>query len=452
MRLKILLGALAAGYVVAAAACGARSELPIPNPRPERESEGGGPPDCAVFNSSTELAPLDVFVMLDRSGSMQLPTGEGIGKWYAVRDALDAFFYDPESRGIRVGLSFFPIIDELVPELCDEDAECHAATPSPCKPFMVCPTTMNQCEDDADCDLEGNGDTCEPLGRCSMQQVAFCVPGFLECTSTQGTCVPVGYCENRFTCEAAAYEPPFVELGLLPDHGFNLLNGFNQIGPEGGTPTLPALTGVVNHAAAWAADNPESNVIVVLATDGVPTVCDPAIDMMDDMQAVQNLADAAAAGAEQGIQTFVIGVFAPEEEEAAQPSLSAIAEAGGTGVPFIVNTAGEVTSEFREALNQVRLSAKACEFDLVPSDEPVDYTEVWVRLRRGGEEEWVPRVDSLEDCDPQQGGFFFDVPVPGPTEPTSVRLCPATCELLGSSPDRTVDIFTTCGPGDVSDV
>ena len=60
----------------------------------------------------------------------------------------------------------------------------------------------------------------------------------------------------------------------------------------------------------------------------------------------------------------------------------------------------------------------------------------------------VGRVDSLDDCDMFSGGFFYDQPVPGPTPPSTVRLCPATCEVLGSSPDRTVEIFTTCGPGD----
>ena len=28
------------------------------------------------------------------------------------------------------------------------------------------------------------------------------------------------------------------------------------------------------------------------------------------------------------------------------------------------------------------------------------------------------------------------------------RLCPATCEVLGASPNRTVEIFTSCGPGE----
>ncbi len=261
-----------------------------------------------------------------------------------------------------------------------------------------------------------------------------------------GVCEPVGFCENRFTCESAPYEAPAVDLGTLPNHGHHLLTAFNMVGPEGGTPTLPALTGVVERAVQQSIENPSNKVIVVLATDGVPTVCDPAIDELDEQLAVQNLADAAAFGASQGIQTFVIGVFAPEEQVAAEPSLNAMAQSGGSGAPFIVNTAGAVTNEFLEALNQVRLTAKSCEFELVPGEDPIDYADVWVRMMRGDEEVWVPRVAGVEACDPFDGGFYYDQPVPGPVPPEVVKLCPATCELLGASPDRRVEIFTTCGP------
>ena len=450
MRMRFVLGLLATSYVVAAVACGARSELLVPEPPPEEPmNEGGGPPDCVVFNSSTELSPLDVFVMLDRSGSMDAPTGEGITKWFAVRNALEAFFYDPESRGIGVGFSYFPIIDELVPELCNDDDNCGAA--DACLPLMACPTTFSTCQTNADCDLEGNGDTCEPLGQCSAEISQFCIPGIQPCNPAQGVCQTLGFCENRFTCDSQAYEVPDVDVGILPDHGYNLLTAFGMIGPDGGTPTLPALTGAVDHAVGHAAQNPGNNVIVVLATDGVPTVCDDDIDPLNPTPALDNLRAAAARGAEQGVQTFVIGVFAPEEEADARPSLEAIAQAGGTGQAFIVNTAGSVATEFREALNQVRVTSKACEFDLVQGDEPIDYDDVWVRMTRGGEEVWIKRVSSAAACDDQNGGFYYDQPVPGPVPPTSVRLCPATCELLGSSPDRTVEIFTTCGPGETGE-
>lgn len=445
MRTRLLLAVLCATYAVAAA-CGARSELRLPNPGNPVQNEGGGAPECVVFNSSTELAPLDVFIMLDRSGSMGVLTTQGIAKWYAIRDAFEAFFYDPQSRGINVAFGFFPVLDELAAETCDNDTTC--GTAGACKTLSACPSSSTFCESEADCDFGGFSEACTPLGRCSMQQATFCFPGVMDCGAGQGVCETAAFCENRFTCASAAYEEPYVELGLLPDHAFDVLGAFNEIGPDGGTPTLPALTGVVEHAVAYAIDNPNSKVITVLATDGVATACDPAMNAADPTFALANLVGAAEAGADEGVQTFVIGVFAPEEQAAAEPTLNAIAEAGGTAMPFIVDSSGEVTGEFQEALNQVRVSAKACEFDLDQGDEPIDYAGVWVKITQGSEETWVPRVDSLDACDPFSGGFFYDQPVPGPIPPTSVRLCPATCELLGASADRRVEIYTSCGPGE----
>ncbi len=444
MRTSILLGALGFAYLLAAMACGARSELPVPRERGP-VGDGGGPPDCVVFNSSAELAPLDVFIMLDASGSMGFPTGDGFPKWLAVRNALDAFFYDSESRGINVALSFFPIIQETVPELCQSDATCNLA--GACKPLKVCPTSGNQCQTDEHCEEEGFGDRCEPLGMCSLVPIQ-CIAGVIECEMGQGVCEPLGFCENRFTCPALAYQLPVVDVGMLPDAAFGLLNAIDTTSPDGGTPTLPALTGAVDHAVLHASQNPGNKVIVVLATDGLPTACDEDIYAGNDEQAIANLVEVATGGAERGVQTFVIGVFSPEEQDAAEGSLDAIALAGGTGAAFLVDSSGSVSNEFREALNEVRLTAKACQFDLSPSDEPIDYRGVWVKLTRGGEDVWIERVDSEESCDPINGGFYFDPPLGGPVPPSTVLLCPATCSLLGASPNRTVEIYTTCGPSD----
>ncbi len=447
MRTKLVLVGLSAAYLLAAAACGARSELSLPRPAPQ-EAQGGGPPECVVFNSSTELAPLDVFIMLDASGSMQAPTGDGQIKWFAVREALNAFFYDPESRGIGVAVTFFPIVRDFIPQICTSDANCNQE--GACKPLRICPTTGTQCQQDATCDAEGNGDSCSLLGQCSLAPQVQCVANMDGCTPAQGVCEVIGFCENRFTCESDEYEVPVVDVATLPDGAFGILNAIDLKSPEGGTPTLPALTGAVDQAVDHGEANPGNNVIVVLATDGVPTVCDDAIFDGNPEQATANLAAQAQRGLSEGIQTFVIGVFAPEEELAAEPSLTAIAQAGGTNQAFIVNTAGQVTDEFREALNQVRLNAKSCQFEILPSEDPIDYSGVWVRLNRNGEEVWIPRVDSLQACGPD-AGFYYDQPITSPTDPSIVLLCPATCDLLGTSPDRTVEIFTTCGPGETND-
>ena len=113
----------------AASACGARSSLRVPPPHQGAGGTGGVPPDapeCAVYNSSAALAPLDVFLMVDSSGSMQLPIqGTGGRKWDAVQQAFSLFFYDELSVGIGVALSFFPIVNETIPAVCSEDVDCN---------------------------------------------------------------------------------------------------------------------------------------------------------------------------------------------------------------------------------------------------------------------------------------------------------------------------------------
>lgn len=67
---------------------------------------GGGVDDagaCAATSNKGELTPLDIFIMLDYSGSMQ---GQ---KWTAATNGLTAFVNDPKAAGIGVGLQYFAI-------------------------------------------------------------------------------------------------------------------------------------------------------------------------------------------------------------------------------------------------------------------------------------------------------------------------------------------------------
>ena len=438
----LLCGIAATSYLLAAISCGARSELDLPvPPEPPDTSEGGGPPDCVVFNSSAVLAPLDLFVMLDASGSMSETTPNGILKWQAVRSAFDSFVHDSESIGIGVAVGFFPIVNAGVPQFCFDDMTC--GQPDTCQLMNVCSGTQSLCGLSTPCPL---GEQCVPLGQCTgitnMQVLCF-EPG-QECPVGGGPCTPIGFCENRFTCEAEPYGPPVFGIEQLPAAADDFVATIDAKSPDGATPTLPALQGAINNAIAHQNANPTHNVIVVMATDGLPSVCDPALQT-DPEQATANLAAAATAGFDVGIQTWVIGVFSEAEEDLARANLDAIASAGGTNEAFIVTTNNVVTESFLEALNQVRLTSKACEFELAQSSEPVDYGEVWVKITPiGGDEIWVKNVDSAAACQSEGSGFFYDVP-PGPgSTPTRIILCPQTCSILGASPNRTVEIFTTC--------
>jgi hypothetical protein len=58
---------------------------------------------CAADEQEAKLLPLAMFIMLDKSGSM-----DDNGKWTAAVSALTQFVQDPNSSGIKVALGYFP--------------------------------------------------------------------------------------------------------------------------------------------------------------------------------------------------------------------------------------------------------------------------------------------------------------------------------------------------------
>ncbi len=64
---------------------------------------------CASSTQTASLAPLDLYFMMDQSGSMDLKTGTGVTKWAAISKALEGFLNDANSSGIGVGIQFFPL-------------------------------------------------------------------------------------------------------------------------------------------------------------------------------------------------------------------------------------------------------------------------------------------------------------------------------------------------------
>jgi len=449
------LGVAALALVANAASCGARSELEAPfGPAPPLPSDGGAPPDmpeCAVFNSSAQLAPFDLFVMLDTSGSMQQVTSAGQSKWESVRFALSSFFFDDESTGIGIQLDYYPIIDDAIPLYCDVDADCGVTATLGCQPRRACEDGSRTCFTSDDCEP---GVACVTLGRCRQQEppnpnnedFVICIPGSnidgLQCSV--GPCEPTGGCDDQFTCNSGAYQVlPANEMQRLPGARDALVADLtSRPPPEGGTPTLPALRGVMDAALAWQLQNPDTRIGVVLATDGFPSSCDEDLYVDPDL-ATSNLAQVASEGFAAGIRTFVIGVFEADEGNVAEERLDPIANAGGSGKAFVVSTDDDVASDFRDALNQIRVDAQACAFSVV-DDEPIEFDAVWVKLQRGAEEVWVRQVGGVDACDDVDGGFYFDPPpVPNGTT-ANIVLCPTSCDVLGASADRRAEVFTEC--------
>jgi hypothetical protein len=164
----------------------------------EGAPEGEGT-SCLGESREAERLGLDIFIMLDSSGSMLDPLpGQNIvaaptTKWDAVRASLETFVQAPETAEIGVGLQYFPQLEPDVPFTCDENDQC-GATAGPCSNSMCvvsdsvdddptdtfAPLSFTRipldgprfCFDDAGC--TGPGERCRTiLGECVLPPGVF---------------------------------------------------------------------------------------------------------------------------------------------------------------------------------------------------------------------------------------------------------------------------------------
>jgi hypothetical protein len=437
----MLLGGLALSTL--GAGCGSKSGLPLWGRGPlEAGSDVGQQPQaCGTFLVRGALAPLDLFLMMDTSGSMEETTADGIQKIDAMRSALEGFLKEPKSAGIGVTISFFPIVDLAVPELCAEDWTCGVV--GACAPLFACwPSAQTICATDAEC---GAGESCERLGFCSSSGFSMCFPGLMSCSSG-AECLPGGLCLNRTVCDAAAYAPTKAPA-VLPGGAAGVLALLGGKSPVGGTPTLPALEGAIQAAIANSKQFPDHKSIVLLATDGFPTSCDPAIPLGSALSSagIPKVVEAAKQGNASGVQTFVIGVFSPEEALLAQQNLDAIADAGGSQGAYVITTNEPVSQKVLASLNAIRTAATDCSYALPqPGGTPLDATKIEVSLIGGVGSGALPQRQALEDCGEIGAGFVFDKDPWGPEPPALIQLCPASCAAVRADPDLDIQIEVTC--------
>jgi hypothetical protein len=74
---------------------------------------------CATTTATADISPLDIFMLLDRSGSM----GDN-DSWLEEVQAIENFVYDVDSNGIGVGIQYMPL-----PALCDPSQYAMPAVP-----------------------------------------------------------------------------------------------------------------------------------------------------------------------------------------------------------------------------------------------------------------------------------------------------------------------------------
>jgi hypothetical protein len=467
---SVLLGSLA---LAAASACGSTgretqaADAPPTTPEPSSSgdlssggasgslggasSSGATPPDaglqeCASETQKAEGAPLDIFVMLDASGSMMAEASGGVTKWQAVKTALGGFVAAPTSSGIGVGLGVFPVKHAGAPASCTSNAECTVGGTSYGRCFLkACDSSASSaalsCDTSADCP-----------GAAPCRQIGFCKQGIFslgDClVGAAGACL-IGSCTPLTTsscdgaqCFAGDYTTPKVPIATLPGNASALSGTISALpdpSPDALTPTSSAITGGLAIAKQYATSQPGHSVVLVLATDGLPTRCAPL-----DIAAIANLTAAGRTGSP-GVKTFVIGVFSSDEASTAKPNLDAIAAAGGTTSAFIANTNGNLTQDFQAALDKIRGNALPCDYTVPkPANGTPDYEKVNVELTSGSGKTLIANKKSAQGCD-AAGGWSYDVDPSTGATPTKIVLCPATCDAVKqSSGAAQVDIVLGC--------
>lgn len=396
---------------------------------------GGNPNECAGENFSAEPVPVDIHIMLDRSGSMEDDSGQaGVSKWDAISSAFTSFVSDPGAAGLGVGLHYFPQNLAGVPDQCSSHAQCGAG--GPCL-ISICEDdipTVVPCENGGDC----NTGACIPLGQCPFGG-GLCAPVGSGCFPI-GTCTAItdSFCWNQTSCVTADYTTPSVAIAALPGNAQAITDSIAATGTTGATPTSAALQGAIDHAITYATANPDASVSVVLATDGLPTRCDP-----QDGPGIAAIAAAALAGTP-SISTFVIGIIGSGDPNATT-LLDQVATAGGTNMAFIVDPNSQtLDTDFKNALDNIAGNVLACEYQIPEPDngEMIDYAKVNVEhTPPGGSPTTVPYVGDAANCDPVTGGWYYDVD-PNQGTPTTILLCDASCGVFSQGGE--VEIVVGC--------
>jgi Mg-chelatase subunit ChlD len=261
-----------------------------------------------------------------------------------------------------------------------------------------------------------NSDIGVGLGYFPHVPAGTCVMGDPLCLCLFGSCIPLS--PTLASCESADYSSPAVPLSL-PANAAPLITDLLARTVNGGTPTRPALEGAMQYLRSWASAHPERKPVMVLATDGEPLGC--------DRNTPQDVADVAAAAASGSvpIQTFVIGVGRSLQ------SLHLVAQAGGTNQAFLVEDSNATTA-LADALERIHGMSVPCDF-LIPSTgsdgKRVDPGKVNVKYTPTGALQPTllgkTHDGAAASCGPE-GGWYYD----NPAMPTTIRLCPASCQAL----------------------
>ena len=222
--------------------------------------------------------------------------------------------------------------------------------------------------------------------------IGTAIGDFVAMPEAAGIAVGIQFFENRnASCEVADYATPAVPLGLLPGNAPAIRTAISENGPEfGGTPTVPALRGAIEHAQGWTSQS-GARTIILLATDGNTEECDSTLE---------NVLLSAAEGVvgSPSIPTYVVGI-------GNMSAMNQIAAAGGTEEALIIDPNGDSGRQLFEWMNGLRAGAPSC--DLPITLDVLDLDRVEVRLVTSGSESAVPRIPDWLAERPGQAAAVF---------------------------------------------
>jgi hypothetical protein len=418
---------------------------------------GSGPlPDektCAEQVHAAQPVPVDLLLLVDGSSSMGEAVAGGRSKQVLVRDALISFVKDPRSTGLGIGLQYFPLPQWTE---CGSDADCGPFDSSAgkpewwgCRPRTVCAppkaplgTAVNICAPASAAEDCSGGTSCVPLGYCAASGWP-CFNVGDACQSGRANDVCKAFprvCNGSQICNARLFRELAIPISDLPGAAGALTIELAAREPSGATPMGPAIEAYLAHLAERATTHPGRTAALVLATDGVPQGCGPA----DQIATIAGRLSAAAA-ARPAVTTYVIGVIDKADPNVGPgQALAQLATAGGTGAPFLLSPAADLTQTFLAALEQIRGRALPCEFSISKNDvSMVDFGRVNLRFRGASGDRDILYVGKADRCDPMRGGWYYDVdPMTG--TPTRVITCPATCAALKSDVQGRIDLRFGC--------
>jgi hypothetical protein len=408
---------------------------------------------CAFTTQMAKELPLDLYLMLDTSTSMDDLVGAQKSKWNAVVSALTGFVNDPASAGIGVGLQYFPLTQAGVPATCTASSQCGSAAPCFLNYCNTGTSAVYPCDTNADCPVVvGAGGaaraTCIAAGFCANDRNRVCGPIGKTCGNDEnnfdlGMCnaITTSTCLQGDSCVPQDYATPAVPIALLPGAAMPITTSLAARVPNGNTPTAAALQGAINQAKAYATANPGHSVVAVLATDGLPDECSP-----DDIPTIAQLAAQGLSGSP-SVKTFTIGVFTPADIMAGgQTGLDQIASSGGTKTSFVIDTSKQdVEQQFTAALDAIRGASLPCNYQVpIPESGMPDYQDVNVEFTSSaGVSSGVPYVETATRCG-TSGGWYYDVDPQGGGTPSAILVCPTTCSTLQTDASGRVDVVLGC--------